>query len=191
MRTNRKRVNSTGVQLYTHQAEAIAATINKNHVAIQGYEGLYEIDEFGNVYSIVQNNSRRKGIMKPLINSSGYLRINLYDANGKAKKHYIHRLVANAFIPNPECLKIVNHKDCDKLNNYYTNLEWCTQSENIVHSYKNGCQQSTRVLIDGKLFYSLRKASAYLGHCNNYLSLKIKENGQEFKVEGHLIKVVV
>lgn len=179
------------MKLYEHQSNALKETADKTHVAyyhmpIKGYEGLYTIDEFGNVYSI-----RRKCIVKPFVNSSGYLRINLYDSTGKSKKHYIHRLVADTFISNPNHLKIVNHKDCNKLNNHYINLEWCTQSENVVHSYKNGCQQSTRVLVDGKLFYSLRKASVYLGHCSNYLSLKIKENGQNFEIEGHSIKVVI
>lgn len=184
------------INLYSHQQQALKDTENFNHVAyyhvpIKGYEGLYEIDEFGNVYSVIQNNSRRKGIIKPFINSSGYLRINLYDNGGKSKKHYIHRLVANAFISNPDHLKIVNHKDCNKLNNHYSNLEWCTQSQNVNHSYENGRQKSTRVLIDGELFYSLRKASRFLGHCDNYLSLKIKENGNRFEISGHLIEVVI
>lgn len=128
------------LELYKHQVEALKITENQNHVAIPGYEGLYEIDRQGNVYSIITTNSRRKGIIKPQDNSKGYLRVNLFDKNGKSKKHYVHRLVAKVFIPNPENKPIVNHKDCNTKNNSIENLEWCTQSENIQYSYDLGRQ---------------------------------------------------
>ena len=66
----------------------------------------------------------------------GYPRVYLR-RNGVAKQHRIHRLVARAFIPNPENKAQVNHKDGDKTNNHISNLEWCTQSENMRHSYKS------------------------------------------------------
>lgn len=105
---------------------------------IKGYEGLYQIDEIGNVYSIIQTSSRRKRILKPHQNAQGYLKVNLYDLNGVCKKKYVHRLVAEAFIPNPENKPNINHIDCNVKNNNVNNLEWCTQSENILHCSKLG-----------------------------------------------------
>jgi hypothetical protein len=68
--------------------------------------------------------------------TTGYPRVNLRGYEG-SKKHFIHRLVAEAFIPNPENKREVNHKDGDKANNQVTNLEWCTPSENMKHAYSS------------------------------------------------------
>ncbi len=85
---------------------------------IEGYEGLYQVSDDGQV-----RNS--KGIiLKPEVNKKGYLRVNLFK-EGKKKKYRIHRLVAMAFIPNPDNLPQINHIDEDKSNNCLTNLEWC------------------------------------------------------------------
>ena len=108
-----------------------------NRVPIMGYEGLYEIDIYGNVYSLIQNKSRRKGLLKGY-SVNGYIKVNLYDLSGKCKKKYVHRLVAEAFIPNPKHKPIVNHIDADRSNNSADNLEWCTQAENIQHCIKMG-----------------------------------------------------
>lgn len=72
-------------------------------------------------------------------NGKGYVSVGMgYRSNGKivTKKLYMHRLVAQAFIPNPLDKKIVNHIDRNRSNNDVTNLEWCTQSENVQHSLK-------------------------------------------------------
>ena len=103
---------------------------------IKGYEGLYKIDDKGNVYSCITNSSRRKGIMKPQ-SKNGYLTIGLYK-DKKYKNYLIHRLVAQAFISNPNNLKEVNHIDGNKHNNRVQNLEWCTGSQNVKHSYEHG-----------------------------------------------------
>lgn len=87
---------------------------------IQGYDGLYYITENGRVYSSIQNKW-----LKPYINQSGYPTVNL-----QMNKKYIHRLVAEAFIPNPDNLPVVNHKDENKLNSSVDNLEWCTYEYN-------------------------------------------------------------
>lgn len=129
------------MELFPHQVKALNDTQKYNRVEIKGYEGLYEIDKKGNVYSCLSNRSRRKGILKPCVrNTGGYLYVNLYDLHGKPHKHYLHRLVAQSFIPNPNNLLEVNHIDGDKSNNSVGNLEWCTSRENTRHAYKKGLQ---------------------------------------------------
>lgn len=147
------------MRLYPHQQQELEATDGMTHVAsISGYEGLYEVDTNGNVYSIITTNSRRKRILKPE-NKNGYLSVNLYK-NGKQKHYYIHRLVAEAFIPNPHNLKYVNHIDCNKHNNAVSNLEWCTQSENVAHQVKmNTHARAHPTIINGKCYGSERQAS--------------------------------
>lgn len=102
---------------------------------IEGFEGLYGVDECGNVHSLVQDRSRRKRIIKEYDNQVGYKKVNLYK-DGKCYKKYVHRLVAEAFIPNPENKEIVNHIDCNRANNCVTNLEWLSQSENITYMWR-------------------------------------------------------
>lgn len=91
------------------------------------YEGLYLVSNFGRVYSI------KKGILlKATDNGRGYLQVGLWK-NGKHYTHRIHRLVADAFIPNPYNLPEVNHIDENKLNNCVENLEWCTHEYNTAY----------------------------------------------------------
>jgi hypothetical protein len=104
----------------------------ENWKSIEGYEGLYEISDVGQVRSLDKiipypNGSKRlyKGkIIKPAIHN-GYYAVTLHK-NGFKKTLKIHRLVATHFIPNPQNLPCVNHKDENKLNNHVENLEWCT-----------------------------------------------------------------
>lgn len=80
---------------------------------------------------------------KPLIghvDRCGYHEV-LLSENGKTKSYFAHRLIAETFIPNPNSLPFVNHKDGNKLNNSVDNLEWCTRSENALHSFRNGLQK--------------------------------------------------
>ena len=107
---------------------------------VKGYEGLYEVDSMGNVYSCVQTSSRRKGKLKPCNRSNHYLYVNLYK-DGKATKYFVHRLVAEAFIPNPDGLPEVNHINCDKYDDRVENLEWCDRMQNLIHSYEHGLKR--------------------------------------------------
>ena len=164
---------------------------------IEGYDGLYQIDETGNVFSLIQTNSRRKGLIKPDCNSAGYLRVNLYDKFGKTKKHFVHRLVAETFIPNPNYFGVVNHKDCNKQNNNVNNLEWCTQKQNIQHSRNAGKQKQYKtILIDRRtnkqiIFTAMSYASYFFGKYENYINLKRKRLGNEFVEGSYLVKVVI
>ena len=126
------------VKLFPHQEKSLQMTENQNRVAVKGYEGIYEIDMHGNIYCVLNDRYHRPHQMKFFDNGSGYLRVGLRNANHEYKKHYVHRLVAQAFIPNPENKPNVNHIDCNTHNNSVENLEWCTQSENIKYAVKLG-----------------------------------------------------
>ena len=95
---------------------------------VVGYEGLYKVSDRGNVYSVERKDPRGIKIggrmLKPRDGGNGYLRVSLCK-NGKVKGKYIHRLVTEAFIPNPKKLPDVNHKDENPSNNELSNLEWC------------------------------------------------------------------
>lgn len=103
----------------------------KNFIPIKGYEGYYAINPSGEVLSSFYGIILKHGM------SAGYPRVSLYKPGKKrAKNYHIHRLLAEHFIPNPMNLPQVNHKDGNRENFSIENLEWCTASENIKHSYK-------------------------------------------------------
>lgn len=102
--------------------------------AVAGYEGLYEVSNFGRVKSLGNDKKKKEKILSPGVNSREYLKIGLRKDRTRVT-HSIHRLVAAAFIDNPDGKRTVNHKDGNKKNNNVTNLEWATDSENVKHSY--------------------------------------------------------
>lgn len=102
---------------------------------LKGFEGLYEISNYGQVKSIRRAKVK---ILKQRDNSKGYPRVNLAGANGRQKDYFVHRLVAEQFIPHDEKLNVVNHLDFNPHNNNVENLEWTTQLENMRYSYRNG-----------------------------------------------------
>ena len=125
---------------------------------IKGYEGLYEVSDWGRVKSlerdyIVGNNAVRHQdviILKPWKNGDGYLHV-LLSKNGKRKTFKIHRFVAEAFIPNPNNYEVVHHKDHNKLNNKVENLEWKDRDE---HDNEHGVEKGKQVYqytLDGVL----------------------------------------
>ena len=100
---------------------------------VVGYEGFYKVSNKGNVYSVerIGSNGRKFGGMtlKPRYTRDGYLQVALCK-NGEIKNKYTHRLVAEAFIPNPKSFLEINHLDEVKDNNELSNLEWCDSSYN-------------------------------------------------------------
>lgn len=99
---------------------------------IKGYEGLYAITDEGQVYSY-----QNKRFLTPAKCGNGYLKVILCRGKEDHKNLMIHRLVAEAFIPNPDEKLTVNHIDGNKQNNVVSNLEWNTYSENLKHAYSH------------------------------------------------------
>lgn len=137
---------------------------------IKGYEGLYEVSNFGRVYGI---ESRK--IVHPYLNNRGYLKVDLYKG-GKRKKVFVHRCVADAFIPNPSNYPEVNHKDEDKTNNIVFNLEFCDRKYNI--NYGKGHERVTEKVRKSvfcielsKEYKSITDASQATGICLQSISM--------------------
>lgn len=128
----------------------------------------YEVNQFGQI-----RHKKRQQILRPRSNNGGYQYVN-FKINGKNTNFAVHRIVANAFIPNPNGYTEINHKDYDKTNNCVDNLEWVTSSQNKQHAFlkeenKNSRGKSvSQFTKDGtfiKTFPSVSTAAAELGCC--------------------------
>jgi len=129
--------------------------------SIEGFEGLYEVSNLGRIRSIsMPHPTRRRAIVSTIRKFSlnggrkgtKYHSVMLTRVNPNIRiSRSVHRLVAIAFVPNPENKPEVNHKDGDKTNNYYDNLEWCTRKENVQHSSKTGLLLSNGAHFNAKL----------------------------------------
>lgn len=109
--------------------------ISEKWKPVAGYEGYYEVSNFGNVRRVGGGRGAVPGrVLKRHLGTSGYP-IVVLSRDGKEKTEMIHRLVAKAFIPLVDGKDFVNHKDGDRTNNRADNLEWVTRSENAIHYY--------------------------------------------------------
>ena len=118
--------------------------------SVVGFEGLYEVSNTGSVRSVDRivrsrwGGMKKHGVMlKQQTSRKGYKTIVLHKENYFYQKQ-VHRLVAEAFIPNPTLLSQVNHKDMNKANNHVENLEWISGLDNMRHAYANKCYQRTQ-----------------------------------------------
>lgn len=153
---------------------------------IYGYETYYQISNTGSVRSLPRIIKLKKGArkvaaktIKPRLNNSGYLEVRLSKYDITSTK-FVHGLLAETFIPNPERKKEVNHKSGIKTDNRLSNLEWCSHAENMKHAYqlglcKSNLKQSPVIdICSGKTFPSIRKAAEFndlkYATCKGYLS---------------------
>ena len=102
---------------------------------VEGYEGLYQVSNFGRLKSFKVNNEPR--ILKNTNKKGWYFTIVLQGKNKPTKTDRIHRLVAKLFLENPNNYPEVNHKDMNKQNNAVSNLEWVSRKQNVSHAVKN------------------------------------------------------
>lgn len=163
---------------------------------VKNYEGWYEVSSYGRVRSldrvVVYSDGRKclwKGkILKIRKDNVGYLYCILYK-NTRHKTSKVHRLVAQAFIPNPDNLPVINHKDEVKTNNRVENLEWCTQSYNINYGTRNEKVSKPVLQIDkntGQViseYQSLREAGRQLNIGNGSISRCC--NGKQKTYKGY------
>ena len=130
---------------------------------IKGFEGIYEVSNLGNV-----RNAKGR-TRKPFLIPKGYLMIDLF-RNRERTHARVNRLVADAFVPNPDNKPEVNHKNGDKADNRAENLEWSTKSENMLHAYRSGLQtkgkyklRKVRCMEDGNVYPSAAEAARAYG----------------------------
>lgn len=140
--------------LAADRIEELSGRVEVVRKSVKGYEGYYEVDQFGRVYGVdrmilVNDNGRQYNKllkakqMKQSIHTKGYKTVSL-TKDGKTKTCYVHRIVAEAFVDNPDNLSFINHKDEDKTNNFVDNLEWCTNEYNI--NYGTATKRRARAL---------------------------------------------
>lgn len=172
---------------------------------IEGFENLYQVSNLGNVKSLSHDVNRSNGtvqhfkekILHPGNMTSGYRFVGL-TRNKVCKNFGVHRLVANAFIPNPNNFSDINHKDGNKINNNVSNLEWVTRSENLKHAVdiglvKNQCKICRKVIVkcNEKIvtFETMKDCCNFFGFKKGWLHNLIRKHGLIFNYNGYLIEV--
>ena len=166
---------------------------------ITGYEGLYMISNKGNIYSVERRDSmgRKWGgrTLKLRYDKDGYLKVGL-SKNGTMETKRVHRIVAEAFIPNPNNFPQVNHLDEVKDNNNVNNLEWCTSKHNSNHGTRNERRAKTQskkvraVNVETGEVFTFNSASEAIRNGYNQTSLACRgayksPNGNLIGGDGH------
>lgn len=171
---------------------------------IVGYEGLYEVSNIGNVRTALGKTTKsvrhgervwKQRVLKARpLKQGGHLRVQLYK-DKKGKDFLVHRLVAQAFIPNPKNEPCINHKDSDPQNNNVNNLEWCTYAYNNEYSFQHK-EKKNNIFVtlvhketgEEIEFNSMSKASQFLSHNVGWISNTINL-GRRLYDETYDIKV--
>lgn len=127
----------------------------------------YLINEDGDIYSLKSNK-----ILSKSLDKDGYVHNSLYSDNKQIIDKRNHRLVGEMFLEKIEGKNIINHKDLNKLNNNYKNLEWCTTQENTQHAYDNGTFNRIKVIClnDNKIFDSIKEAGEFYNIHKGHIS---------------------
>ncbi len=150
--------------------------MNEIWVDIKGYEGQYQVSNTGYVKSI-----KRNRILKAT-NVYGYLQISLSD-HGHIKKCLVHRLVAEAFIPNLDNLPYVNHKDENTMNNNVENLEWCTLMYNANYGSRNSRISTSHRHPNPPERRAIKQECEFIKHKTNSMITDIKNHIQRLVIE--------
>lgn len=166
-------------------------------VEIIDYENLYQISDFGRVKSLkrvtISKNGRKYFIKEKIlspVNNQGYEQVTL-SKNGKIKRFSVHRLVASAFIENPKNKKCVNHKDFNRSNNYKSNLEWSTYSENTIHAIENGRMMFNKRAFGEKIRSSVLTEKDVLSIRSSFKEKTQAKLAKEFNVSQALISNIL
>lgn len=170
---------------------------------VLNYEGLYEVSTLGTVRSLDRSTLGRDGTIYPfkgkVLHPSPnkqveYLQVSLWKY-GQGVSHYVHRLVAEAHIPNPLELPEVNHKNGDRFNNQISNLEWVNSSGNSQHAADTGLRVYTNRLSKSEFFECLQSVIDGESYCSlsqrvpyqvPFLSVKLRRLAKELGIEDNL-----
>ena len=149
---------------------------------IDGYEGLYQISNLGNVKSLNYRNQGIERILTPKCNNAGRLWVELA-RNGDRKPMLIHRLVAMAFIPNPNGYPQVNHMDENPKNNHVDNLEWCTALYNIQYSLQRHPAAHTKPITRNEPVIQYTKSGQPVRVWENLVSIRHETGWNDWHIE--------
>lgn len=156
---------------------------------VVGFEGRYKVSSFGKVKSLKYEGHDGEKELKQSTDRLGYKVVYLYDNSGKRKFKLVHRLVAQAFIENPNNYGEVNHIDGNPSNNEICNLEWCNRSQNIVHASKvlgrkMGVRKRVMCIETGEVYESEQDAVKAKGLHRNAISCVLGEKHQSKTTGG-------
>ena len=162
-------------------------TQEKDFVPIKGFESEYKINRKGQILSLLTDQYASVSV-----DSKGYLKVTLHK-DGHAHTKRVHILVAEAFIPNPDNLPVVNHIDGNKQNPAVTNLEWTTFSENTQHAHRTGLIKKTSnkavIRSDSTVYATVTQAALENNVCKSAISKALHDprrtiNGYKWSLKG-------
>lgn len=158
---------------------------------VVGHEGYYEVSNLGEVRSVRYDHNGQviySRLLKPSMKQRGYLGVVLSKQNSTTN-HLVHRLVAIAFLSNPDNLPEVNHIDGDKTNCKVDNLEWCSGSENLHHAYRTGLKHKEGKAVvcveTGEVFDSVKSANERFGVTHYHIADVCNHRGKHKTACGY------